>query len=95
MYYFENFELLNLFCHQREGDVYVIAHKQPDSVSEHHFHQQSDQPEIAAYELYYLLREADESNTICIAIELPPAQGKWQGIRERILKAGFPYSIDS
>lgn len=92
LYYFDHYETLSQFCQKREGDVYVIASKKPTTVGEHHFHLLADQPEKAAFELYYQLREADESNAICIAIELPPALSEWQGLRERILKAGNPYS---
>lgn len=45
-------------------------------------------PEQTAFELYYQLRAADQSNASCIAIELPPDEKQWQGLRERILKAG-------
>lgn len=93
LYYFDLYETLDRFCQKREGDVFVIASKQPETVDELHFHLLADNPEKAAFDLYYQLREADESNAICIAIELPPALAQWQGVRERILKAGFPYSI--
>jgi len=45
-------------------------------------------PEQVAFDLYYQLREADESNAVCIAMELPEDINVWQGVRERILKAG-------
>lgn len=92
LYYFEHYDTLAKFCQKREGDVYAIASQHPAGVDIQHFHPLSAVPEKAAYDLYYQLREADESNAICIAIELPPDTSKWQGVRERILKAGFPYS---
>lgn len=92
LYYFDQYETLSRFCEKREGDVYVIASKRPPEVDVSHFHHLADDPEKAAYDLYYQLRYADTSNAICIAIELPPDTSKWQGIRERILKAGFAYS---
>jgi len=92
LYYFEDYESLAKFCTKREGDVYVIASQQPFSVERKHFHLLASIPKDAAFDLYYQLRHADESNAICIAIELPPATSEWQGVRERILKAGFPYS---
>ena len=92
LYYFDQYETLSRFCQRREGDVYVIASQQPPGVEINHFHLLADNPEKAAYDLYYQLRYADASNAICIAIELPPEKSEWQGVRERILKAGFPYS---
>lgn len=92
LYYFEQYETLSRFCQRREGDVYVIASQQPAGVDTNHYHHLADNPEKAAYDLYYQLRYADASNAICIAIELPPETSEWQGVRERILKAGFPYS---
>ena len=46
-------------------------------------------PEQLAYELYFQLRFADESLAQTIAIELPPNEEAWQGVRERILKASI------
>lgn len=93
LYYFDQYEILSRFCQKREGDVYAIASKQPAAVEDQHFHLLAETPEQVAFDLYYQLREADVSNAICIAIELPPATSEWQGVRERILKAGSPYSI--
>lgn len=92
LYYFDNDETLRDFCQKREGLVYVIASKMPASVSANHFYPMSKDPQTTAFDLYYQLREADQSNALCIAIELPPSHHEWQGIRERILKAGFPYT---
>ncbi|WP_298623292.1 L-threonylcarbamoyladenylate synthase [uncultured Legionella sp.] len=92
LYYFDRYDTLSHFCQKREGDVYVIASQQPTGVEDNHYHLLGDNPEKAAYDLYYQLRNADASNAICIAIELPPETSEWQGVRERILKAGFPYS---
>ena len=49
-----------------------------------------DRSEDAAYELYYRLRIADQSEADFILIELPPKGQAWVVIRERILKAGRP-----
>lgn len=93
LYYFDQYETLSRFCQKREGDVYVIASKQPETVEANHFHPLAETPEQVAFDLYFQLRKADFSNAICIAIQLPPQTSEWQGIRERILKAGVPYSI--
>lgn len=92
LYYFEQYEMLVNFCRKREGDVYVIANQQPSQIEPHHFYPLAKNPKEVAFDLYYQLRKADTSNAMCIAIELPPASSEWQGVRERILKAGFPYS---
>jgi len=90
LYYFTCYEKLLSFCQKRNDDVYVIASKKPTKVSNNHFHLLAQDPEKAAFDLYYQLRIADASDAQCIAIELPPATRMWQGVRERILKAGFP-----
>lgn len=90
LYYFKNFETLSEFCQQQNEKIYVIASKQPPGVMDHQFHLLADIPEQAAYDLYYQLRQADASTAKYIAIELPPETSPWQGIRERILKAGYP-----
>ena len=55
--------------------------------SHYQFPENSDE---AAYELYYRLRIADQSEADCILIELPVQAPAWFVIRERILKAGRP-----
>jgi len=88
LYYFENYEQLENFCLTHSVSIYAIASKKPKQVEEQHFYLQADNPEKAAYDLYFQLRKADESSASCIVIQLPPAVGAWQGLRERILKAG-------
>ncbi|CAM2736555.1 translation initiation protein [Legionella steigerwaltii] len=92
LYYFPNYESLTHFCQKNPDKIYVIASKQPLGILEDHFHRLEDQPEKVAFDLYYQLRKADTSDAQIIAIELPPATGAWEGVRERILKAGIPYS---
>lgn len=91
LYYFPDYESLTRFCEKNADQLYVIASKQPEWISNRHFHLLENAPEKVAFALYYQLRMADASNAQIIAIELPPATGNWQGIRERILKAGIPY----
>lgn len=92
LYYFLDYENLNYFCQKHSGNAFVIASKCPFGVNKNHFHLFGKNPEEVAFDLYYQLRKADASNARVIAIELPPAVGIWQGVRERILKAGTPYS---
>lgn len=91
LYYFDRYEILAHFCQKNLDNIYVIASKRPKGICEHHFHLLEDNPGKVAFDLYYQLRKADASNAEVIVIELPPATGAWQGVRERILKAGVPY----
>ena len=92
LYYFERYEQLALFCQNNAKKIYAIASKQPKQVATNHFHLLANTPEHAAFDLYFQLRQADSSDAECIVIELPQASSMWQGIRERILKAGTPHS---
>lgn len=90
LYYFNSHEELARFCQSKTDKVYAIASQKPDNMSDQHFHPLAADPEKAAFDLYFQLRKADASSAECIAIELPPMIGMWQGVRERILKAGNP-----
>ena len=92
LYYFEHYEQLSNFCQKSTETIYVIAGQKPIRIDASHFHHFANSPEQAAFELYYQLRQADASTAQCIVIELPPNSAIWQGVRERILKAGTPGS---
>lgn len=92
LYYFASYEDLTHFCQKSLSNIFVIASQKPIGINEHHFHLLEKHPEKVAFDLYYQLRKADASNADIIVIELPPATGEWQGVRERILKAGIPYT---
>ncbi|MGC1183033.1 L-threonylcarbamoyladenylate synthase [Legionella sp.] len=92
LYYFTDYEQLAQFCQQSTNAVYVIARKQPTTVNNEHYQIFADTPQKAAFDLYFQLRMADASTSQCILIELPPATDLWQGVRERILKAGKPFA---
>jgi L-threonylcarbamoyladenylate synthase len=91
LYYFADYKKLAKFCQQSTGTVYVIAQHQPENVPDEYYQVFSKNPETAAFNLYFQLREADASKATHILIELPPPNDLWQGVRERILKAGIPY----
>lgn len=93
LYYFADYAQLAQFCQQSNDKIYAIASQCPATVQREHYHPLATQPEQAAFDLYFQLRAADASSAQCIVIELPPASGLWQGIRERILKAGQPYPV--
>ncbi|MBA2709963.1 MAG: threonylcarbamoyl-AMP synthase [Tatlockia sp.] len=87
LYCFQDINALHEFIAQQKN-VYVISFAEmPQNDLKFHY-RFPHSPEQTAYELYYQLRKADGSEATCIAIELPPDSELWQGIRERILKAG-------
>ena len=87
LYYFSDCQLAQKFCAQQES-VIVIAMTKIDLLVEHPSYFLSNTPEIAAYELYFQLRQADQSSATVILIELPANTAAWKGTRERIMKAG-------
>lgn len=88
LYCFPDRTSLLAFCQQSTEPVYVLAFANMPQLPSELFYQFPASPEETAFELYYQLRYADQSPASCIAIELPPEQERWQGIKERILKAG-------
>ncbi|MFA6301825.1 MAG: L-threonylcarbamoyladenylate synthase [Legionella sp.] len=92
LHYFQEYQELVRFCEKHPGQVYAIANKQPQSVPNNLFHILGTEPQTAAFDLYFQLRKADTSNAKYLAIELPKDTSEWQGIRERIIKAGAPKS---
>ena len=83
---FENRQNLLEFC-RSNNDVYVLSFAKNTDFCQLPGYQLPDNPEQFAFELYYQLRLADDSPASSIAIELPPEQEQWAGIRERLLKA--------
>jgi L-threonylcarbamoyladenylate synthase len=88
LYYFERYDELTEFCKTPSSKVFVLALQRPPTIEKEQFYCLSNQPHQVAFDLYFQLRKADESSVDCIAIQLPPDTSEWQGIRERILKAG-------
>lgn len=88
LYCFPNLEAIQQFCQQINAPVYVISFDKGAQFAPHLYYQLPASPTQAAFELYYQLRRADQSEATFIAIELPPEDESWQGVRERILKAG-------
>lgn len=92
LYYFSDYESLATFCQQSTEELFVIASQKPISIPKSNFYPLATTSKEAAFNLYYQLRMADETNASCIIMELPTAEADWQGVRERIIKAGRPYS---
>lgn len=88
LYCFSDSAAIQRFCQESQSAVYVIAFAPMPDANAKLYYQLPNTPEKVAFELYYQLRRADQSEAAFIAIELPPEQGEWLAIRERILKAG-------
>ncbi|ASQ46960.1 L-threonylcarbamoyladenylate synthase [Legionella clemsonensis] len=88
LYCFANIKALKEFCQQEKQAVYAITFSDLTDYPSHLYYKMPDSIDKCAFELYYQLRCADQSKATSIAIELPPAGENWEGIRERILKAG-------
>lgn len=88
LYYFASFADLTTFCQKHSGEVYVLAKQNPTKIAPELFHPLEACPQKMAYDLFFQLRQADDSKAKYIAIELPPKTQQWLGLRERILKAG-------
>ncbi|ARG98210.1 L-threonylcarbamoyladenylate synthase [Legionella micdadei] len=89
LYCFPDSEAIKRFCQESKSAVYVLSFAPKTEVDSLFYYQLPNSPEQVAFELYYQLRQADQSEADFIAIELPPEQGEWLAIRERILKAGY------
>ncbi|MDP1602055.1 MAG: L-threonylcarbamoyladenylate synthase [Legionella sp.] len=85
LYCFEKKELIE-FCRTNSA-VYVLSFNKDTDFKTFAGYQLPESPEELAYELYHQLRCADKSSAPLIAMELPPEEEQWEGIRERVLKA--------
>jgi len=88
LYCFENKAELLQFC-RHNSQVFVLAFDADPAYDPAFYYQLPRQPEALAFELYYQLRLADQSLAKVLAIELPPDEEAWAGIRERLVKASF------
>ncbi|MBA2655757.1 MAG: threonylcarbamoyl-AMP synthase [Tatlockia sp.] len=89
LYCFNDIQAIHDFIAQKTHDsVFVLTFTALAEQGFKFYYHLPNSPQQAAFELYYQLREADQSLASCIAIELPPDEDLWQGVRERILKAG-------
>lgn len=90
LYYYTNLQDAKQFCAQHPS-TYLLTmehYQQSPPLSAPSHHALSNDPAQFAYELYYQLRAADQTDCAVILIELPPNSPSWQGARERIMKAG-------
>ncbi|MFA5959952.1 MAG: L-threonylcarbamoyladenylate synthase [Tatlockia sp.] len=84
LFCFATMDAIDAFCQSLTEPVYVLSFTDSEQ-ADYCF---SSSPAKAAFELYYQLRLADESPAHYLVIELPPLEAQWEGVRERILKAG-------
>lgn len=89
LFSFQKLVQLHNFIKSNPDEVYVLSFSHLEGLPYHY--QFSDDVQQVAFELYYQLRVADDSNAKCIAVELPPNQSYWRAITERIIKAGQVY----
>ncbi len=88
LYYFTDPALAQQFCSTQPA-VFMLSLRKNEYFSNYLGHPLSHDPNVVAYELYFQLREADQSAAEVIVIELPPDTAAWKGSRERIMKAGM------
>ena len=95
VYYADRLETLSPYLNKSRAKPYVFTFSQHYQGPQHALYQFSENSDLAAYELYYQLRLADESAADFILIENPPATPPWLAIREKIVKAGSPWSEEN
>ncbi len=93
LYYVDDIKQASPWLDKAKASPYVLTFSQNYQGPCLSLYEFPDRSEDAAYELYYRLRIADESNADFILIELPPKGQEWFVILERILKAGKPMRL--
>lgn len=88
LYCFDKLDVMKQFCQTHGLRVYVISFVKNEQFADYLGYPLPNDPKLAAYELYYQLHRADQSEAEVIALELPPNTTAWQGVLERAIKAG-------
>ncbi len=88
LFYFSDPETLKSFYESFDKPIYLLSFANFPELANELCYQLKKNPQQTAFELYYQLRRADLSPASCIIMELPPKEVAWEGIRERIIKAG-------
>ena len=89
LFYFTNLQSLLSYCKQHTCQPFVLSFSRPEAFAPNPGVQLASDPHVFAFELYYQLRAADERPDVDVLLmEMPPDTPTWQGVRERILKAG-------
>jgi L-threonylcarbamoyladenylate synthase len=90
LYYIEDWSRLKNETRRLSGEIYTISMSDHTPKNQRLHHALQNDERVVAYQLYDILRYADQSQADVIVIELPPNQIKWHAIREKIIKAGRP-----
>lgn len=89
LYCIADYQHLLDFCTRQSLRPFILAFSKNDASSAFPSVQLTNDPSVCAYELYFQLRAADlRANVDILVMEMPPETTAWQGIRERVLKAG-------
>lgn len=88
LYCFSDLQAMTLFCKETTRQPFVLSFEKKARFPEYPGYQCPASPAELAFNLYYQLRKADASDAQCLVMELPADLPVWQGIRERLLKAG-------
>jgi len=94
LYYFDNNEKLSNYLLPGKTLPYVLTFSKNYQGPYLSIYEFPNKSEDAAYEFYYRLRIADQSEADNILIELPPNGPSWFTIREKIIKAGRPIGLN-
>lgn len=88
LYCFPDQQRMLQFCQQQAQKPYVLSFAKNTVFKDYPGYQLPDNADMTAFELYFQLRRADQSDASLLVIELPPDTSDWRAVRERIMKAG-------
>ena len=81
-------ELAALAAASRGGDGLAVYSRSAGPIgAPRAWRRQPDDPLAAAHELFAVLRALDEPGVARIAVELPPDDPAWDGVRDRLQRA--------
>jgi len=95
LYYTDNWQLFDKIKHLLAKEIFTISLSDHFAKNKNLHHQLPNDTKVVAYQLYDILRHADQSAAEVIVIELPPNEIKWEAIREKIIKAGRKFEHSS
>lgn len=92
---------LRYFSKKQQSDIKDLCHLIPNiyvfsfgDVQAQHVYQFPNCPKQAAHDFYHQLRQADRTGVEKILVEMPPQEPQWEGLRDRISRAGTAFSDD-
>ncbi|MCX7115377.1 MAG: L-threonylcarbamoyladenylate synthase [Gammaproteobacteria bacterium] len=87
LYCFETLDALLTAYQGAKESIFVLAFESSFVFPPDYFYRLPSDPMQVAYELYYQLHLADVSDAASIFVQLPPAEARWAGVRDRVMKA--------